>query len=124
MPVYVDQARYPFKGYIMCHMTADTLAELHDMAGRIQMKRQWFQIPPKASYPHYDIPRARRALAIHYGAIEVNDRTSLYYAARLGLEWATLHGDDHLIGRYENTLRRAAKHVELIKQTGVNLRSI
>ncbi len=110
MPVYVDQARYPFKGHIMCHMTADTLLELHDMAHQIGMRREWFQIPPKASFPHYDIPIPRRLMAIELGAIEVSDRTTLYYAAKLGLEWANQNEKLHLVDRYRDTLSRASKY--------------
>jgi len=51
MSVYVDTARHPFRGYIMCHMVADTLNELHLMADKIGMERRWFQAPPKASHP-------------------------------------------------------------------------
>lgn len=111
MAIYVDPARHPFKGFIMCHMTADTLEELHDMAGRLAMKREWFQIPPKASFPHYDVPTARRALAIEYGAVEVDERAGLYFAAKLGVEWAQAKGDEALLSRYSRTLKRAARHV-------------
>ena len=111
MTIYVDSARHPFRGHMMCHMTADSLGELHDMAAQIEMRREWFQIPPKASFPHYDIPAPRRALAISYGAVEVTARTSLYFAARLGLEWAEFHGDEVLLTRYYRTLKRAAVHV-------------
>jgi len=95
----------------MCHMTADTLCELHDMASRLAMRREWFQIPPKASFPHYDIPEQRRAMAIEYGAIEVDARTSLYFAARLGVEWALKEDDQVLLNRYNRTIQRAANHV-------------
>ena len=111
MTIYVDRARHPFKGHMMCHMTADNLGELHAMAGRIAMRREWFQIPPKASFPHYDIPAPRRALAIDYGAVEVDARTSLYFAARLGVEWAQAQGETHLLTRYHRTLKRAVVHV-------------
>jgi len=111
MGIYVDNARHPFKGHFMCHMTADTLYELHKMASRLAMKRDWFQAPPKASFPHYDIPERRREMAIIYGALEVNNRTSLYFAARLGLEWANMRGDKLLILRYGKTLKRARIHV-------------
>lgn len=111
MAVYVDSARHPFKGHMMCHMTADSLEDLHDMARCLEMKRAWFQAPPKASFPHYDIPAPRRARAIDYGALEVDSRTSLYFAAKLGIEWARLHGDDRRLARYQQTLKRAAKHV-------------
>ena len=111
MTIYVDSARHPFKGHIMCHMTADSLYELHDMADRLAMKRDWFQAPPKASFPHYDIPVPQRTIAIKYGAIEVDNRTCLYFAARLGLEWARAEGDELRIHRYSKTLERAALHV-------------
>lgn len=113
MTIYVDSARHPFKGHIMCHMTADSLCELHDMACRLAMKRNWFQVPPKASFPHYDIPERRREMAIRYGAIEVDDRTCLYFAAQLGMEWARLKGEEQLLIRYSRTLRRAANYVPL-----------
>lgn len=110
MSVYVDKARHPFKGYIMCHMTADSLTELHEMADKLKVKRAYFQAPPKASFPHYDIPEARRALAISYGAREVNDRTCLHYAARLGLEWAINEADDQRLLRFQRTFDRTATY--------------
>ena len=54
---------------VMCHMVADTLEELHAMAGQIGMKREWFQDAPKASHPHYDLNEHRRALALELGAV-------------------------------------------------------
>lgn len=95
----------------MCHMTADTLAELHTMADRLQMKRAWFQIPPKTSFPHYDVEQARRAQAISFGAIEVSERVGVYFAAKLGIEWAQEYGDEELVARYKKSLARAKKHV-------------
>ncbi|WP_350334563.1 DUF4031 domain-containing protein [Coralliovum pocilloporae] len=71
MTVYVDRARHPFKGMIMCHMLADTEEELHQMARRLGMKREWFQ--PKSS-PHYDIDENRRAKALEMGAQEISRR--------------------------------------------------
>lgn len=78
MGVYVDNmfelemGRY--RGMRMSHMVADTLAELHAMADRIGVKRQWFQGPGKSRYPHYDIAMSKRALAVKFGAIEVDIR--------------------------------------------------
>lgn len=56
----------------MCHMLADTVEELHAMAEIIGIERKWFQ--DKAFFPHYDICKSKRALAVQAGAIEVNRR--------------------------------------------------
>ena len=71
MAVYVDDAKNKFRRMIMCHMVADTLDELHQMADKIGMRREWFQ--PR-SFPHYDVCQTRRAKAIEAGAIEVSYR--------------------------------------------------
>jgi hypothetical protein len=69
MAVYVDGEENKFRRMIMCHMFADTIAELHEMAEKIGMRREWFQ---PLSFPHYDVAKGRRALAVEYGAVEVN----------------------------------------------------
>ncbi len=71
MTVYVDDPIWPFRGMVMCHMVADSLDELHEMAERIGMKREWFQDLPKASHPHYDLNEERRAHALELGAVYV-----------------------------------------------------
>ena len=70
MPVYVDRAANAFGRMSMSHMIADTPEELHAMADRIGLQRQWFQAPPKASFWHYDIAQSKRALAVKAGAID------------------------------------------------------
>jgi Protein of unknown function (DUF4031) len=75
--VYVDQVRSwggskSFRWKESCHMYADSLGELHAMAARIGMKREWFQ--PHARLPHYDLVPRRRALAVQYGALEQTAR--------------------------------------------------
>jgi Protein of unknown function (DUF4031) len=72
--VYVDDMRVPFGRMLMCHMVADTRAELHAMADAIGLLRSWFQDMPKASSPHYDVSLAKRAEAIKLGAILVDRR--------------------------------------------------
>lgn len=52
MPVYVDDARLTYRRMVMCHMIADTPAELHAMAAAIGVARKWYQSPAKASFPN------------------------------------------------------------------------
>lgn len=75
MPVYVDNmkaahqpAHRPGRNYVMCHMLADSLAELHEMADKIGVARKWFQ------GDHYDICQSKKKLAVQHGAIEVDVR--------------------------------------------------
>lgn len=67
MAVYVDNAFIPFGRMVMCHMEADTLDELHEMADKLGLKRSWFQ---DKSIPHYDVSKSIRAKAVELGAIE------------------------------------------------------
>lgn len=71
MSVYVDDMRANFGRMVMCHMLADTDAELHAMADRIGVARRWWQSPEKTSGSHYDIALSKRALAVKAGAIEI-----------------------------------------------------
>lgn len=79
MPCYVDNARLPFGRMLMCHLIADTPAELHAMAATIGVARRWYQ--KAASFPHYDICLSKRALAIRAGAVSVTDRKT--FVARM-----------------------------------------
>lgn len=77
MTCYVDKLR-PFGWRIRgretesCHLLADTLAELHEMAERIGLKRAWFQ--DKRSGKHYDLTPGKRAAAVASGAVELDDK--------------------------------------------------
>lgn len=51
-----------------CHLTADTLDELHAMAKRLGLKRAWFQ---DTRVPHYDLTPGVRVMAMRYGAVFV-----------------------------------------------------
>jgi len=84
MSVYVDQIRktertknWPFVA--SCHMTADTLQELHTMAVRLKMRPSWFQ----KRLPHYDLTFNKRIQAVQAGAVEVDSRELLVKAKAL-----------------------------------------
>ncbi len=73
MSVYIDDAfaagdwgRWSGGG----HLQADTTAELHSFAGRLGLRREWFQTKPgRAEKDHYDLTRSLRAQAIAFGAV-------------------------------------------------------
>jgi uncharacterized protein DUF4031 len=69
MSVYVDNQKNPYRGMLMCHMLADTLPELHDMAAKLGLKPEWFQ---NERTPHYDICQTKRKLALELGAVEAD----------------------------------------------------
>jgi hypothetical protein len=57
------------------HLTADTDEELHELAGRIGLRREWFQDRHSdETRHHYDVTDERRAEAIAAGAIPVTWR--------------------------------------------------
>lgn len=66
--VYVDDMQATLGRMVMCHMFADTVLELHEMACRIGIRRQWFQ---DKSAPHYDVCKSKRSLAVEAGAEEI-----------------------------------------------------
>jgi len=71
--VYVDDMRAPYRGMVMCHMSADTHQELVEMADRIGVQRKWIQYPG-THREHFDVCESKRALAVMYGAEEVTTR--------------------------------------------------
>jgi hypothetical protein len=81
MAVYVDKSIWKFKNMIMCHLLADTISELHDMADKIGMDRKWFQSTSKT--PHYDICTSKRALAVNFGATEISRKQTVAIIRKL-----------------------------------------
>lgn len=68
-----------------CHMASDDLSdrgieELHRMAGRIGLRRAWFQDHPR--HPHYDLPPDKRSLALAAGATPVSSREIVLRCSR------------------------------------------
>jgi len=80
MTVYVDETRiYPVPKYGLkvtrwCHMMTDQveLDELHEMAQKIGLKREWFQDHPL--HPHYDVYGFRQIVAIISGCVPLDTR--------------------------------------------------
>jgi hypothetical protein len=73
MSVYVDNMEACFGRMIMCHMIADTTEELLDMVKKIGVNPKWIQ--DKGEYSeHFDISKAKRKLAVEFGAKEITMR--------------------------------------------------
>lgn len=73
MSVYIDKLfickpnkKWPWN--LACHLTADTIKELHKFAKSIGLRRSWYQ--PK-SKPHYDLTPGKRIRALKAGAINI-----------------------------------------------------
>ena len=82
MAVYVDSGAIKYRRMKMCHMIADSLEELHAMADKLNLKREWFQ---NHGTPHYDICQKKKADAIKFGA-QVADRKKVVELIRF---WRT-----------------------------------
>ena len=82
MTVYVDNVRFRYGRMVMCHMWSDDLAELHEMAGKLDLHRRWFQCPPRASWAHYDICLSTKAKALSLGAVLTDRWGALEHRAR------------------------------------------
>ena len=71
--VYVDNMRAPHKGYIMCHMIADSTEELLAMVDLIGVKREYIQ--DAGTYrEHFDIALSKKKLALKNGAKLITTR--------------------------------------------------
>jgi len=105
MSVYVDPSRWPYGRMVMCHMWADTEDELMVMADKIGVARKWVQRPPQASWLHFDISKAKRLVAVSFGAVETDQYGPLEWQAK---QWV-LSGDAGLMQLAENRLQQITK---------------
>lgn len=80
MTVHVDDAVHPWRDRLWAHLFCSDLDELHAFAARLGLSRGWFQRPPKASWPHYDVTESKRAEAIRLGARPADRCTTLEIA--------------------------------------------
>ena len=58
------------------HLWADTEQELHDFAGRLGLRRSYYQGAPEHEIWHYDLTEGKRWQAIRQGAVAVTWRES------------------------------------------------
>ncbi len=68
MACYVDDMRAPYGRLILCHLLADSEAELESMARSLGLKPSW------RHNDHYDICLSKRALALSLGAVPISLR--------------------------------------------------
>ena len=73
MPVYVDNAQIPYGRMKMCHVLADTQAELLDMVKKINIDPKPLEHEGMEN-EHFNISMTYREKAIKEGAIEVDSR--------------------------------------------------
>jgi hypothetical protein len=74
MAVYVDEPIWKLGRMKMCHMMTDgDMSELHTVAQKLGLKREWFQ------GDHYDISMSKRSLAVSAGL--VTPKTSRFLVA-------------------------------------------
>lgn len=91
MTVYVDDVKHKLGTMIMCHMWADTEAELLAMADGIGVQRRWIQGHPtlsigkakSVSWLHFDISLQKKRRAISKGALLTDKYGPLEFLARL-----------------------------------------
>lgn len=95
MATYVDRAVWYWRGKYWCHLTADSLSELHEFADRLGLQRSWFQAPPKTPHPHYDLTEGKREQALKLGAVELLDRETFIMKVRaIREEWDNVRAAD------------------------------
>lgn len=106
--VYVDEPIHPFGRMMMCHMWADTEAELFAMADKIGVARKWVQGHAtsighgrKASWLHFDIAKGKRSQAVKHGAIECDRYECAAHVARL-------RGNTKMLDKIEKVRARRA----------------
>ena len=71
MSVYVDDMKAGFGRMIMCHMIADSPAELLGMATKLNLNHNWIQAQG-THREHFDICLSYRKKAVALGAKEVS----------------------------------------------------
>lgn len=89
MAILIDNAIWPWREWLWCHMISDTsVSELKDFAKSIGIPERGFQ------GDHFDLPDHMRQISIERGAIEVNSREILraLYASGIRQRPSDRHG--------------------------------
>ncbi len=118
MAILVDEARWPWRGTVWCHLVSDTsFAELHEFAGRLGCRRLGFQ------GDHYDIDVDTRIRAIELGANPTPSRdlvrairsAGLRRSPRTKIPWTLVErlGGDSVLERIERDVRLDGLGVEI-----------
>lgn len=81
--VYVDDADVSKYGRVWCHLTADSLDELHAFAARVGLPTRAFH--RGARHPHYDITANQRLNAVRSGAHPVSPREVVRIARQVSI---------------------------------------
>lgn len=80
MAILIDQATWPWREWLWCHMVSDTSTdELIEFAQSLGIPDKGFQ------GDHYDVPEHMRQIAIEAGAQEVSTRTILRALYKAGI---------------------------------------
>lgn len=68
--------RYFGNGKSSCHLFCfgePVEALMRFATGPLKLKADWYQSPPSASLPHFDLTPAKRALAVKRGAVDLTE---------------------------------------------------
>ena len=119
MTVYVDDMEASFGRMKMCHMLADTSAELLAMADRIGVQRRWIQ-HEGTEKEHFDIALTKRALAVKAGAKEITWRelAGIVKHRRASALWRETYEERAAILEYEANLPRDEAERRALEMTG------
>lgn len=97
MAVYVDEAKWAWRGQYWCHMVADSIDELHAFADLLGMKREWFQ---DKRLPHYDMNAKRRERALKLGALRISSNRQLISLSKaLRIELDTINSQQKAVNK-------------------------
>ena len=107
MSVYVDDVQHSFGRMKMCHLWADTEAELLEMVDKIGVDRKWIQGHPtlsfgkhkRASWVHFDIALSKKTLALKHGAILTDRYGPVVHTNMQKIAWAIANDRPEMVER-------------------------